>query len=64
MARMIRPEDARAAMVISADPADHLAEIQRYVDLGATAVYVHNTGPNQAEWIEKFGTDVLPQVVH
>ena len=64
IARMIRPEDARAAMVVSADPADHLAEIQRYVDLGATAIYLHNTGPNQAEWIETFATHVLPQVVH
>src|SRR5699024_6211652 len=31
MARLLRAEDARAAMVISADPADHLREIQRYV---------------------------------
>lgn len=64
IARLLRAEDVRAAMVVSADPADHLREIQRYVDLGTTAIYLHNAGTLEPQWLEVFGTDVLPKVVH
>lgn len=64
MARLLDVDDVRAAMVVSADPADHLREIQRYADLGATAVYIHNAGTLDPAWLEVFGADVLPKVVH
>lgn len=64
IARLLRAEDVQSAMVVSADPADHLREIQRYVDLGATAVYIHNAGTHDSDWIDVFGTEVLPKVVH
>ncbi|UFU04101.1 TIGR03557 family F420-dependent LLM class oxidoreductase [Ruania suaedae] len=64
IARMVRPEDFAGAMVVSADPADHLAEIQRYVNLGATRLYLHNVGRNQSEWLDVLGSEILPKVVH
>jgi len=60
MAKLVRPEDFEGRMVISSDPDEHRAHIQRFVDLGFDRVYLHNVGRNQAEWIEVFGRDVLP----
>ncbi len=62
MAKLVRPEDFDGRMVISADPDEHRAYIQRFVDLGFDRVYLHNVGRNQKEWIETFGRDVLPKI--
>ena len=62
MAKLVRPEDFAGRMVISADPDEHRAAIQRFVDLGFDRVYLHNVGRNQQEWIEVFGRDVLPKL--
>ena len=61
MAALVRPEDFDGRMVISADPDRHRAEIQRFLDLGITHVYLHNVGRNQTEWMEVFGRDVLAE---
>jgi coenzyme F420-dependent glucose-6-phosphate dehydrogenase len=63
MAKLVRPEDFEGRMVISADPDEHRAEIQRYVDLGFDRIYLHNVGRNQREWVDVFGRDVLPKLV-
>lgn len=60
MAALVRPEDFEGRMVISADPDVHRAEIQRFLDLGITQVYLHNVGRNQLEWMDVFGRDILP----
>lgn len=60
MAALVRPEDFDGRMVISSDPDQHRAEIQRFLDVGMTAIYLHNVGRNQTEWMEVFGRDVLP----
>ncbi len=62
MAALVRPEDFEGRMVISADPDLHRGEIQRFLDLGISQVYLHNVGRNQTEWMEVFGRDVLPQL--
>lgn len=62
MAALVRPEDFAGRMVISADPDEHRAAIQRHIDLGFDRVYLHNVGRNQAQWIEVFGADVLPKL--
>jgi coenzyme F420-dependent glucose-6-phosphate dehydrogenase len=62
MAKLVRPEDFEGRMVISADPDVHRQHIQRFVDLGFDRVYLHNVGRNQAEWIDVFAKDVLPQL--
>ena len=58
----MRPEDFEGRMVISSDPDVHRAAIQKFVDLGFDRVYLHNVGRNQAEWIEVFGSQVLPKL--
>jgi G6PDH family F420-dependent oxidoreductase len=62
MAKLVRAEDFEGRLLISADPEDHRAYIQRFLDLGFDQVYLHNVGRNQAEWIEVFGRDVLPKL--
>ena len=60
LARTVRPADFEGAMVVSADPDRHRADIQRHLDLGFDRIYLHNVGRNQAEFLEVFGRDVLP----
>jgi len=62
MAQLVRAEDFEGRMVISADPDEHRAYIQRFVDLGFDRVYLHNVGRNQREWIDVFAREVLPKL--
>ena len=62
MAKLVRPEDFEGRMIISEDPDEHRAYIQRFVDLGFDRIYLHNVGRNQREWIDVFARDVLPQL--
>jgi coenzyme F420-dependent glucose-6-phosphate dehydrogenase len=62
MASLVRREDFEGRMVISSDPDAHRAEIQRFLDLGITQIYLHNVGRNQADWLDVFGRDVLPKL--
>jgi coenzyme F420-dependent glucose-6-phosphate dehydrogenase len=63
MAKLVRPEDFSGRMLISSDPDEHRAEIQRFLDLGIDRLYLHNVGRNQEEWIKVFGAEVLPKLV-
>jgi len=63
MAKLVRPEDFAGRMVISADPDEHRAYIQKFVDLGFDRIYLHNVGRNQRAWIDTFARDVLPKLV-
>ena len=62
MATLVRPEDFTGRMLMSADPAVHRREIQKFLDLGFDQIYVHNVGRNQAAWIDLFGREVLPKL--
>jgi G6PDH family F420-dependent oxidoreductase len=62
MAKLVRIENFKNRMLISADLDEHAAAIQRFVDMGFDEVYLHNVGRNQAEFISAFGEKVLPQV--
>ena len=60
MAALVRPEDFKGRMLMSADPEVHRREIQKFLDLGFDQIYLHNVGRNQAAWINVFGREVLP----
>ncbi len=62
MAALVRPEDFKGRMLMSADPEVHRREIQKFLDLGFDQIYLHNVGRNQAEWIDVFGREVLPNL--
>jgi alkanesulfonate monooxygenase SsuD/methylene tetrahydromethanopterin reductase-like flavin-dependent oxidoreductase (luciferase family) len=62
MAALVRPEDFKGRMLMSADLEVHRREIQKFLDLGFDQIYVHNVGRNQAAWIDLFGREVLPRL--
>lgn len=62
IAKLVRPEDFTGRMVISSDPDEHRAHIQKFVDLGFDRIYLHNVGRNQEDWIKVFGSEVLPKL--
>jgi coenzyme F420-dependent glucose-6-phosphate dehydrogenase len=62
MAKLVRPEDFKNRVLISADLEQHLEHVQKYVDMGFDEVHLHNVGRNQAEFIEVFGREVLPNL--
>ncbi|MDV6012909.1 TIGR03557 family F420-dependent LLM class oxidoreductase [Haloechinothrix sp. LS1_15] len=62
MARLVRREDFAGRMVVSADPDEHRAALQSFIDAGFNRIYLHNVGRNQQEWLEVFGREVLPKL--
>jgi G6PDH family F420-dependent oxidoreductase len=62
MARLVRPENFKGRVLCSADLDVHRQHVQHYLDMGFDEVYIHNVGRNQTEFIEAFGTQVIPQL--
>jgi coenzyme F420-dependent glucose-6-phosphate dehydrogenase len=62
MAKLVRPEHFKGRVLISSDLEQHRAHLQSFIDLGFNEIYVHNVGRNQLEWIEAYGTHVLPRL--
>ncbi|MBM3463452.1 MAG: TIGR03557 family F420-dependent LLM class oxidoreductase [Armatimonadetes bacterium] len=60
IAKMVRPEHFKGRVHISSDPKFHANLLQHFIDLGFDAIYVHNVGRNQAEYIEMMGAEVIP----
>ena len=62
IAKLVRPEDFKNRVMISSDLEAHARHIQHYVDMGYDEIHLHNVGRNQAEFIEVFGREVLPNL--
>jgi G6PDH family F420-dependent oxidoreductase len=62
IAKLVGPEDFRDRVLMTSDLGAHAAHLQHFVDLGFDEVHVHNVGRNQAEFIEVFGKEVLPEL--
>lgn len=62
IARYVRPEDLRGPVLVSADPARHLAWLEEYASLGFDELYLHHVGQEQREFIDVFGERVLPDL--
>ena len=62
MAKLVRIEDYRNRMLISADLDEHASALRGFVEMGFDEIYLHNVGRNQAEFIAAFGERVLPQL--
>ena len=62
MAKLVRPADFTNRVLLSADLAVHIANIQHYVEMGFDEIHIHNVGRNQAEFIDVFGREVLPEI--
>ena len=62
MAKQVRPEDFKDRVLMSSDVGAHIRHMQRYVDMGFDEIHLHNVGRNQAEFIDVFGREVLPEL--
>ncbi|HWD04958.1 MAG TPA: TIGR03557 family F420-dependent LLM class oxidoreductase [Amycolatopsis sp.] len=62
MAKLVRREDFEGRMVISSDPDVHRASLQKYIDAGFNRIYIHNVGRNQEQFLDVFGSQVLPKL--
>ena len=62
-ARHVRPEDVPEAVLVSADPAQHVKWLRELADLGVDAIYLHHVGKEQDRFIDVFGEHVLPEVI-
>ena len=62
MAKLVRPEDFENRVPDDRRPRDPYRNIQHYIDMGFDEVHLHNVGRNQAEFIEVFGREVLPEL--
>jgi coenzyme F420-dependent glucose-6-phosphate dehydrogenase len=62
MAKLVRPENYKNRMLISADLDEHRAYIQQFADLGFDEIHIHNVGRNQEQFITTFGEQVIPKL--
>jgi len=62
MAKLVRPEDFTNRVLMTSDLGKHIEHLQHYVDMGFDEIHIHNVGRNQAEFIEVFGEEVLPEL--
>jgi probable non-F420 flavinoid oxidoreductase len=58
--RNLAPADVAAKVPVSADLGVHAERLRDYAELGVEQVYCFNVGPDQREFIERFGAEVLP----
>jgi len=58
----VRPEDVAKAVFVSADPAEHAQHLADLLDLGFDELYLHHVGQAQEQFIDVFGSRVLPQL--
>jgi coenzyme F420-dependent glucose-6-phosphate dehydrogenase len=61
--QQVSDEDLKQALIISADPDEHVARIREVEGLGATTVVLmNNSGADPQAAIETYGASVLPQL--
>jgi len=64
-AEQVSDEDLREAMIVSADPGEHLERIREVEGMGATIVaLMNNSGADPHAAIEVYGREVLPRLTH
>jgi probable non-F420 flavinoid oxidoreductase len=62
VARQVTPQAMREAVLVSSDPARHVAWLQELAALGFDGLYLHHVGQEQTAWIDVFGEHVLPHL--
>jgi coenzyme F420-dependent glucose-6-phosphate dehydrogenase len=54
-------DDVRDKLAVSSSVAQHIEWLEAYRELGFDAVYVHQIGRNMEEFIDVYGSEVLPR---
>lgn len=57
---MVDEEDVVELVACGPDPDTHIEMIERYTDAGFDHVYVHQVGPNQADFFDFYEREILP----
>jgi coenzyme F420-dependent glucose-6-phosphate dehydrogenase len=55
-------ERAASRWIVSSDPDEHVAMIQRYTDLGFTHLVFHAPGPDQERFLRLYSEEILPRL--
>jgi len=61
-ARHVDAHDMHGSVLVSSDPARHVAWLQEALELGFEELFLHHVGQDQLEFIEVFGSRVLPEL--
>ena len=61
-AKHVTPADLDASVRISSDVGRHVSWLERDLEMGFDALYLHEVGPEQERFVETFGQDVLPRL--
>jgi coenzyme F420-dependent glucose-6-phosphate dehydrogenase len=59
---VVQADAIRKSMCLSNRAEDHTAFAQQYLDLGFTTLIYHSAGPDQHDFIERYGREVLPKI--
>ena len=62
-AENITMEDVKSKILVSSDLEKHFAQIKNVFDLGVENIILHNVNIYQEEFIEDFGSEVIPKVL-
>jgi hypothetical protein len=62
-ARHVQPEHVRGSVFASADLGAHAAFLRELLDAGADELFVHHVPRPQDEFLDAYGTKVLPELV-
>jgi G6PDH family F420-dependent oxidoreductase len=62
MAKLVRPEDFANRVLMTSSLELHAALIQHFINMGFDEIHLHNVGPDQTEFIEVFGREVIPNL--
>ena len=58
----VSPDAVRKAVLVSSDLDRHAGWLQDFVDLGFDELYLHHVGVQQEDFIDAFGSHVLPEL--
>src|SRR5690606_22201218 len=62
LAQQLPTERAASRFIVSDDPDEHVAQIEKYLDLGFTHLVFHDPGHDQAAFLELYGREGLPRL--
>jgi coenzyme F420-dependent glucose-6-phosphate dehydrogenase len=55
-------ERTESRWIVSDDPDEHAARVSEYLDMGFKHLVFHAPGPEQDEFIQRYGTEILPRL--
>lgn len=60
--KVVGADVLRQKMCLSNDPAAQVRYAQQHIDLGFDTIFFHSAEPDQRQFLERYGRDVLPKI--